>query len=340
MTTQKKQHKGQFSNALLFTLLSLFSFNATSSNTVTIEPILSHSFGSTWFRMQVTEPIANPEENFDFTQAVGESELEYPLDVITGGVKIGKTFNAESKHPTNIKVYLWRNLNDPKEKMQDSDWFGAKNSNVTSLYKFSYTQSTSDIDWAGGELQIESEKHILLRKKAAFGIKLSADYSYHRMYGVKGWQKLPDIERVEFDDYQNQLVLTYKLLHIEPSIYTTLTLKQKSNFRWQASLALSPIVLAKDKDDHVLRNKNSETTAYGYGLSLNNQAEYIINKQTLLKAAFEIHYFRTEGKMNQRFYGDDPFSTDNDETGLEFKGINNVISMFTQQVSLSLEHTF
>ena len=319
--------------------IMLFAAPVKANNSLSIEPVVGHKFGSTWYRLQVFEPIVEPQENFDFTDVGIQSELEYPLDVAIAGMAISTRFKIRGKNYF-VKLRAWGNLNDPGEKMQDSDWFGAKNSNVTSLYKFSYTQSRSKLIWAGAELDIESQNHVLFNRPVIYGMRFMGDYSYHKMYDIRGWYKLPGSDKTTYESHINELVLTYKLLHLEPDFYLKLKLAETSKYSWHTTLLASPLVFAYDKDDHVLRNKNTETKAFGFSAGLLNELTINLNRDIALTAALNIHYFRTEGGMRQKFYGDDPGTEDKDETGLEFKNIDNVISMFTQEIALGIRVSF
>lgn len=229
-----KNNKQRFRFMDTYALLYLFSFGIFSTtvyatentkrdqlNGFSIEPVITQSYGSTWYRLQVSEPIVSQEDdplsNAGFTDTVGQSELEYPLDVLIGGIKLKKLFSQQSNHPFSLELYFWKNVSSPDNKMKDSDWFGVKNESVTSLYKFSYTESSSRLDWAGFEINMESYKHRFFQNLVSYGIKVSGDYSYHRLYGVEGWRKYPDTAKQALYLPQNIQVLTYKLWHVEPS---------------------------------------------------------------------------------------------------------------------------
>ena len=308
------------------------------ADNIYIEPVLSQNFGSTWYRLQVATPLENV-SNTQYTNSVLESELEFPLDVGIGGIRIGKKLEQINSHGLHISLYLWKNLNQPKNKMQDSDWSGVKNSNTTALTKFSYTQSISELNWYGFELDLNINNYYVLNKPVAYGILVSADYSSHRLFGAKGWQRPSEDTRVEIDDYQDQLVLTYKLWHFQPDLYINAELMRRNKLRWHVITSFSPFVINKDKDDHVLRNKTAKTTAIGFGLGLNNRLEYLQSKNISYFFSLELRYFRTKGSMTQEYYADDPFFAD-DQTGLVVSDIDNVISLFTQRASISLRYQF
>lgn len=322
----------------LFSLFLASSTVAHAENDFFIEPFVAYGNGSTWYRLQVTEPLENPPAGYDVS--VGQSELEYPLDVALAGLKTGRVFATGRGKHVSVYARAWSNLSDPISKMEDTDWVGVKNNTTTSLYKFSYTQSRSEVEWVGAEVGLEMGDYRLFKRRVAYGIALQADYSSHKMFGVTGWQKLPDTSRILIDDLHNELVLTYRLFYVEPRIYTNITMVQSSNWNWHMLLSISPFVVANDHDDHVLRNKRSETWAFGGGAGLESQLEFLLNKHVSLIADVRIRYIFTKGKMNQKYYGDDPGTNDVNESGLEFHDIDNLISLFTQQVGLGLRWSF
>jgi len=322
-------------------LLLLVSGQLLANSHFQVEPFIAREFGSTWFRMQVSEPIKDPPQDADFTEAIGQSELEYPLDVFLLGAKFRESFTLADERSASVFARIYFNMNDPDSKMQDSDWFGAGNGNLKSLYKYSYTQSSSRISWIGGELGFDIGNYKLLGKKVSYGAKIAVDVSSHEMRGIDGWQKMfTDSKRVEFSERQNELVLTYELFYFEPSVYVDFKLLQYQTMNWSVIFSLSPLTLAIDKDDHVLRNKGSETTAYGFGLGLVNEMEFQINPGVSVVADARMRYIRTHGKMSQKYYGDDPGTQDKDETGLAFDNIDNVISLFTQEIALGIRWRF
>jgi len=318
---------------LLFLLLTTPILSA--ENKISIEPTISHEYGSAWFTMQVTEPVRVPQNEVDFTETVGQSELRYPLDVVMGGVRL--LHQSQINHSRRLSLYLHirHNLNQPSEKMEDTDWFGSKNNSVTNLYKFSYTKSRSEISWTSAELGAELNNFKLMKKNVSYGSKVLIDYSSHEMFGVAGWQKWPNTERIEFDEFQDTEVLTYQLFSIETSVYVDFDILKLAKFKWNMQFSISPFVMTKDKDDHVLRNKNSYTDAFGFGAGFGSQFEYFMIKHFAFIADARVRYFRTKGSMDQRFYADDPGAA-GDQAGLEFNDIDNVISMFTQQITLGL----
>ena len=308
------------------------------NNYFAIEPFIAHEFGSTWYRLQVTEQTEEINE-LGFTESVGQSELEYPLDVMLFGIRLLKAGQFESGKAYRFFMRGWFNVTDPNSKMKDSDWFGVRDGSLTSLYKFSYTESRSELIWLGGETGIEVSNYSLFGHSVSYGFKIESDASYHKMFGVKGWQELPGTERIEFDELRNKVVLTYKLFYFEPSVYINVKLLKTQMLNWSVLFSFSPLTIAYDIDNHVLRNKKAETTAFGIGLGIVSELSYKVAKNAFLIGEYRLRYIRTEGKMDQKFYGDDP-SFEGDETGLEINNIDNIIALFTNQISLGLRWYF
>lgn len=310
-----------------------------SHSEVRLEPYSFFSFGYTKYRMQVTEPIANPPPELSNATSVGQSELQYPLDMTFAGLRLEVSPDISQSH---IRFFLssWVNLNNPASPMLDSDWFGIKQGSSTTLYKFSYTESDSKVRWYGAEAGVETGRLFLLGKPINYGVKLEIDYGYFEMFGITGWRKLPDeAQRTPVDTLRNTQVLTYKVYYLIPTIYSKFLLSQQNSLTWSVLLGLSPFSIAIDEDDHVIRNKEAKTTAYGLGAEFTNTLTYQFSDSLAAELGLRIRYVRNSGKMSQYYYGDDP-GTDEDETGKSFNDIENVLSLFTQEIYLGVSWQF
>jgi len=326
-----------FFREMLFCILFAIGINPNSLwGKTTIEPFVARGFGSTLFRFQLSDPITGDFDSlFSNASVLGQSELEYPIDVFNIGLKLKVDFAMGEK---TRQFFLGGRVNvtQPILKMEDSDWVGMKfeddGANISVLSKYSYTQSDTKMIWIGAEIGLGLGYFNLWNRKTDYGILLMVDYFSFEMFGLTGWQRpYFDQPSINVASHNNQLVLTYRLIYFNPEMFFNMVLKTKPKYYWNLMLAVSPATLAFDHDDHVLRNKNMDTFAYGFSLSTGTSINIRMTNRYEWVMGGDLKYIRIKGKMDQFFYGDDPGTSDN-ETGIEIRGIDNLISSFTQQV--------
>lgn len=318
---------------LILTILPVT--NVLASAQWSVQPLLTQSLGSNWYTLQVVEPVKDAPESLGYTEIIGRSELEYPLDVGMLGLELAYTIEAGSQ----AYLRLFKNLNQPGAPMLDSDWIGTGSNGQALLYKFSYTESRSQVDWLAAESGLQSRQLKLFGRSFRLGVQLRVEYSWHQLYGVTGWQKFPDSNRVEFSAYQNEKVLTYQLWLFDSSVFLSFPVLSNEKIEIESRLFLSPLVYALDLDDHVLRRKTSQTQALGGGLRWVNYLQWRLSKSQSLYLHAGLRFVYTAGEMKQRFYGDDPGTPEND-TGEAYNGIDASIALFTQELGMGWQYRF
>jgi hypothetical protein len=237
----------------------------------------------------------------------------------------------------------WTNVSEPSGKMKDTDWFGARvssgNTTASSLYKFSYTESTAEPRWYGGEAGWDIGPFFLLGKQARYGLSVRAERFTYRMTGVEGWQRVPGSPQFRVDTLSGQPVLTYELTRVMPRFFADFRLAEGRAAAWSAMFFTGP-AFAWDHDDHVLRNKYSDTYAFGFEAGVHSELSFRLSDRSRLVAAAELAYLRTKGTMDQHFYGDDPGTPDEDETGTDYKNVVNRIIGLGGSVSAGYRFLF
>ena len=157
----------------------------------------------------------------------------------------------------------------------------------------------------------------------------------YRMFGVKGTQ-FPNGSAVQVDQFPGQLVLTYRLIRIVARLTADFLLAGNSAVTWNLVLSGAP-AFAVDHDDHVLRKKESDTFAYGFEAGALTGLEFRLSDRASAVAALDVAYLRTKGDMEQYFYGDDPF-TSNDETGKRYKNVVDRIIALGGSLSVGVRY--
>lgn len=303
-----------------------------------LEVFSGHGFGSTLYRLEITFPITGMDSIPGASSGLGQSELEYPLDAWLAGVRW-----MGGSQKVGWRASAWTNFSDPGNRMLDTDWFGSRNSqgsaSASMLYKFSYTRSQAEMRWFGGEAGLDFGDFELLGKPMRYGLSLRAERIAFRMFGIEGWQRIPDEPRVNVGMSADSLVLTYSLVRARPRLTAEMLLAGGKGVSLRGTAAAGPY-LAWDHDDHVLRNKESNAFAFGFEIGGGAGLEIRLSPDLALTLAAEMAYLRAKGEMEQRYYGDDPGSSGEDETGLERKGITNRIIGIGGGVDLGVRWLF
>ena len=323
---------------------SLMLWTSLSEAETSIGPVLTRGYGTTLFRIKMVIPTTGSEPLPDNTDLVGQSELEYPLDVQLVGFRLRQEFQNGRGKAVGLSFSAWTNYTDPNNSMVDSDWFGSKvqsgTATSTVLFKFSRTESETKLKWHGGEAGMDLGRYTLLGNPVSYGASLRVDAFSMDMLGVRGWQRAPDQPPITLDTLSGQLVLTYALIRVIPRIYADMVLFERKWVTWNSLLSLSPATMAWDHDDHVLRRKSSDTFAFGFELGYSLGFAFHLNSRMDLAIASDLYWSWTRGKMDQRFYGDDPFTDSEDETGLRIDDVDNRIIGLAGGISLGLNFFF
>lgn len=284
-----------------------------------LEPTFSRGYGSTLFRMQATVDRNGSQELFI------RSELEFPLDVFLAGLKARQEYGSRDRFLAGISFSAFRNFSDPDDPMLDSDWLGTRTSGGTdNLFKFSYTESESKLLWYGGEAGFDVGWRGLWRNRLRFGLSVRFDRFELEMFGAEGWQQEPGNARQAISAYRDSLVLTYALTRLVPRWQAEMEAARWRGGWWKVKVSLSPVAMAWDRDDHVLRNKRMHTFAQGIEVGGATSLRMPLSRRLYLSAAADLYWFQTRGDMEQYWYADDPFSPD-DEAGLRVGGIDNTL---------------
>lgn len=322
-------------------LVSLSAAFAQSS----LEPFILRGHGSTLYRLELGFPLTGMADSVpENTEGMGQSELEYPLDLFAAGARYRHALKAAGSRSTGLSVAAWANVSQPDSKMKDTDWLGARaSSGITTssvLFKFSYTQSRAEIRWFGGEAGLDFGDYRLFDKPVRYGLSIRADRISYRLFGVEGWQRAPgNPSAILIDTLAGELVLTYGLTRVMPRLFADLTLVDGRRIGWKAVFTGAP-AFAMDHDTHVLRRKESETSAFGLEAGVLTELRFPLSAQSALIASADLAYLRTKGSMDQHFYGDDPFTGERDETGMSVKDVETRIISLSGGFSLGIRYLF
>jgi hypothetical protein len=241
------------------------------------------------------------------------------------GARIRQVFRNAEGRGVGLRLAAWTNATQPRSRMLDSDWMGARASSgattSSALFKFSYTESRAELRWLGGEAGADIGDYVLRGKPVRYGLSVRAERVDYRLYGAEGWQRLPDQAAQPVSAPDSTLVLRYGLTRVQPRLFAEMRLLGSARTEIKIALSAAP-ALAWDHDDHVLRRKESDTFAYGFEFAGGAEMAVRLTAHFLLTLDGDLAYFRAKGEMDQHFYGDDPFSS-GDENGMN---IDNVVT--------------
>ncbi|RKY40391.1 MAG: hypothetical protein DRP76_02045 [Candidatus Omnitrophota bacterium] len=256
--------------------------------------------------------------------STGKSKLEFPL----GNWLYGAEFSIGRK-PLFLDFEIYNEIWQTADKnMEDKDW--------TDDLLWSHTKSDAEVKidmwdaslkyriWEGKDFWREWEG-----KNKKGWLDIVGGYRYERFkYRVLGVRY---IVGGSGEYYSGEEVLAYKVEYFLPYIgvegaYTTKIENQKIRFlkNWGLgmSLAFSPYAKAKDRDDHILRNKLSHGDCEGWAAYVGLELFLETQKNWNLNLGVDYLSVDTEGKQSQYWYGDDPATPGVDDTGAGVEDID------------------
>lgn len=294
--------------------------------------------GYTKYHIQFTEFY--PEIGSDVK---GDSELEFPLDVFLVGGTLRLEGQLKSGEKWGVELGASKNLNHPQGYMKDSDWIAIPQYHFNS--KFSYTESDAELN----ALLIHLEARLGIVRRPNLAVDLVGGYEYQdfsfEILGIRGWQGFDVSDRVLLDTLQGVNVLDYDIKYHIP--YGGITARSQFSPRvgFGAKAAISPRAGASDHDDHLLRLFTAESECSGWAWRTGADLRWMFYGDSgkpnwSLGLAFGYKGISTKGTANQVYYGDEPGTPDEDETGMEFTGIKQKITSSQITIRATIGHGF
>ncbi len=314
--------------ALTVLCVLIFSTNSQAAVQFTFSPELGVMGGTTEYELDV---IFNDTTN----SGIGvkrriTSLLEFPLDVTIGGIS-GEIHPMEDQTRWSIGLKFLTNLNNPSEKMIDTDWDEMKT--IFPYTKWSETNSNAEIDLT----ILDAEFRFRIVQKKSMDISILAGGRYQRIYqeaiGLDGWQRKFNVDSnlydpsFDFSYFQDTVVGTYeiKLKQFKVGIQSEIYLS--SLFTSQLKIAFAPVFF-DDKDDHVLRNKLSTASGDGKGIitgfNLRYHNSYGILSYVQLNATY--NYLTANSSQTQWWYDDEVHTDPNSQEVIIDIEKNTIIS--------------
>jgi hypothetical protein len=258
-----------------------------------------------------------------------KSKLEFPLDAVSAGVQFQVAGYKPGFRDWFVHGRVLRNVNDPGDKMIDSDWGDG--------IKFSYTESEPELSLT--EIDLQGNKWVA--GNDMFSLELTAGYRYQKIeqdiVGYRGWQLDQNGQTISVSGTEPGLFyrVVYNMPHVGvlPSVHP---LRGLSIF---LRAAYSRVFMS-DYDDHLLRKKVAVADGAGNGfigkLHLSYQPAPPADRISF-DIEGEIVRIQADLSQTQRWYGDDPIDGE-DNTGQVITGIPHEIESTQYNIGLRVSY--
>ncbi|MFP4522651.1 MAG: hypothetical protein ACLFQK_10945 [Fibrobacterota bacterium] len=247
------------------------------------------------------------------------SKLVYPLDYYFAGLKI--TSGKDSGRGLLFSLTAGGSFDDPEEEMTDDDWIGYKPSDSYLVWqKIQSTESESEFKMFSVSAETSLRGVTFLGFPVLAGLSFDFNAMWWDIYGFKGYA---------YDEMGNEVfgymsssknVLDYNISIFRSLFFFEWTLLDEGKVFFDLEGGIVPFSAAVDRDDHILRKKESEVLSTGWGWKAGGALTVEVLPKWSLGGSVEMERLFLSGDMTQTYYGDDPGFT-GDETGTVYGGI-------------------
>ena len=333
----------------IITNLSFAETDTTKTKKLTynfqIAPSIGHHFGKTEYILDAS--YALPDTLGIYNTYRIKSQLEFPLDVFTVGFDLNLSPDTPEKK-WSVEAGFYTNFNDPGGIMKDSDWLGIERH--IDFTKFSYTESKTKMRMYVFNTAFSHH----LTKFQGMNISFTGGFRYQTIkqdiMGLDGWQSQLDtlnlilLPPVSFSLDDNLQVGYYEITFKQILLGLTTELYNTGKFTARLKTLYAPVYF-DDFDDHILRHKTSTSDGDGSGFIASADFSYRLpnhskSKNTFISGSFEILTLNANALQEQRWYGDDPATPGEDDTGNIQRGIPHEINSTQFNFGLKVGLTF
>ena len=256
------------------------------------------------FRVGPVTGLHFGESSVELDFGFGGSELVYPLDLNRAGFEIGFRSLQDGRSHWTADVRLMFALEDPGDKMLDRDW----DNTPRGLFEWSRTEST--VDGSLTDLEIEVTRVLTAGSRTELVVVLGFGYQKlkQRMVDLTGRQILvTDTALYYYQIDYDGIALTYEIRYLRPQIGLMPRVYLSPGLALELKAVASPLLHAKDIDDHVLRSFQVRTDGRGFGFA--GRLGLIYRGTGRLFAKLEGEYARSSVKTSgmREYYNDNEF---------------------------------
>jgi outer membrane protease len=196
-----------------------------------------------------------------------------------------------------INGVLKKNFGEPGDTMKDSDWITASNPNRLDIYsesnisKFNAWILDVDIEW-------------IFLQRQSWSLYTGLGYQYQKFnYDAKLIHQYSPSGLPGYDVYgDGRVAITYEIRYEIPYLKIGTDFKIKDKFTLDGSFAWSPIVKAKDEDNHLLRENGGKIMTgdmNGNAYMIHLSARYDFTPSWFLKGGFQYTRIKVDGDQYQ-----------------------------------------
>jgi len=298
---------------VILTILLFQPLTAKEGINFSVAPKFELGFGHTTYTM----------DNIYGTDSTGaivgelKSELKFPLDATYAGFEVEIYREKADSKLWFVDVAYSKNINNPRGVMTDGDWL-----TPTGGFDFLWSYTESDVEYKYDMFSAHAGYRIYKWTKSNTFVVVG--YKYQRVVqdviNIRGWQYDFDqdpLVKVNIDTTIHALY--YKVVYHQPSIGLLYDLHFTPRQQLQLSVGYMH-VFASDNDDHILRNKLSEASGTGPGFYSSLELNYHFQPPHHAMRPFigfdaDFSYLKVSTGQTQTWYGDDPITDGEDDTG-------------------------
>jgi outer membrane protease len=276
-----------------------------------------------------------------------ESELEFPLHTML----VGLEFDYRERDPTgrdvlSLQVSWFMNIDNGSGVMKDSDWLSGQ-------AELDFLGSPAGTPHPGLDIYSESDitlKANIIDARASFTLWSPGRWSIGALAGFL-YENLSfeasNVNQVGYGPYAacctlqaSGPVLTYTVSYYVPYLGVRAESKIGGSFRTAVDLGFSPVAMATDKDDHLLRTKVSNGSATGNAYLVTLAALWDLSENDLIQVRGQYLNIKTTGMQTQTWYADELTPTGTIPAGTVIPGIDDKIESHQTTAALLFTHRF
>lgn len=244
---------------MLALLVGVGEISAQQTYEFSVAPVGGMRFGDTRFELNFNYLLP------DSSIGSGGSELVFPLDVTQAGVQLGFKVMRAGHRLWTADLRLLFAVSDPVGSMIDEDW-----ENMGRV-KLLWSHTESAVDASLSDLDFEATRLIAYGPAAELAVMVGVGHQKlrYKMVDLKGWQYRDLDTNGQLEAYlidYRVLAATYEIRYLRPEIGIVPRLLA-GPFLVEFKGVVSPLLYAKDIDNHVLRFFQIRTDGRGFGYS-------------------------------------------------------------------------
>lgn len=220
------------------------------------------------------------------------SQLEFPLDIYM----VTARGNAEFQGSWLFSASVKKDISSPDDQMIDQDWLTASNPGQLDVY------SNSDIsEFEGYEFDVNA-KYKFLRGEN-WSLNAGVGYIYQNwQYTANLVQQYSPSGQTGYDYLGTGTPgIRYKLEYNIPYMQIGGKVNLGQQFSLESNVSYSPLVDAKDVDQHLLREKVNTGNLDGSSWMFNIKGKYDFSEHWFMAASYDFKEMETDGTMAAEF---------------------------------------